>query len=43
MLAKSRTDSEISRTVWEIASITQIEALHGAGMSSRPAGSQVPR
>ena len=43
MLAKSRTESEISRTNCEIASITKIRPLPTGFMSSSPAGSQVFR
>ena len=41
MLAKRRTESEISRTKCEITSITKIAALPIGCMSSRPGGSQL--
>ena len=43
MLAKSRTESEISRAKWEIASITKIRPLRNGLLSSRPGGSQLAR
>ena len=43
MLAKSRTESEISRTRCEITSITKISALAEGFMSSRPGGSQLAK
>ena len=43
MLAKSRTESEISRAKWEIASITKMKPLASGFMSSRPGGSQLAR
>ena len=43
MLAKRRTESEISRAKWEIASITKMKALPIGFISSRPGGSQLFR
>ena len=43
MLAKSRTESEISRTKWETTSIAKIAAFPNGFMSSSPAGSQLFR
>ncbi len=43
MLAKSRTERLISRTKWEITSITKIAARPIGLMFSRPGGSQLFR
>ncbi len=43
MLANSRTESEIRRANWEIASITKMNALPSGFMFSNPGGSQLAK
>ena len=43
MFANNRTESEISRTKWEMTSIPKIAAFPNGFMSSRPGGSQLPK